>query len=184
MVMPTLLGAETVGAAFYFKTPEFGSSPPLLETFSSAGGTPVLFDTAGARLPAPIVPRKKPEIVAPDGTNNTFFGTDIPDPGDGSDTDSFPNLFGTSAAAPHAAGVAALMLESLGSLAPDEIYSTLESTAVDMKTTGFDFDSGFGLVQADAAVAGGIPVQFSAATYSSQRGRPHKDDYRHADIGT
>ncbi|NOT13417.1 MAG: S8 family serine peptidase [Methylococcaceae bacterium] len=160
-------GAETVGAAFYFNVPEFGTSPPLLETFSSAGGTPILFDSAGIRHLTPIV-RKKPEIVAPDGTNNTVIGFDIPDPGDGSDTDIFPNLFGTSAAAPHAAAVAALMLdESLGSptLLPDEIYSTLERTATDMKAVGFDFNSGFGLIQADAAVTGGIPVQFSSATY-------------------
>ena len=164
-------GAEAVGAAFYFKTPEFGTSPPLLETFSSAGGTPILFDTAGTRLPKPTV-RQKPDIVAPDGTNNTIIGSDIRDPGDGSDNDTFPNLFGTSAAAPHAGAIAALMLEYQGALPPDEIYSTLESTAADMKTAGFDFDSGFGLVQADAAVAGGIPVQFSEATYSVSEAGP------------
>jgi hypothetical protein len=64
------------------------------------------------------------------------------------------------------------MLEYQGALPPDEIYSTLESTAADMKTAGFDFDSGFGLVQADAAVAGGIPVQFSEATYSVSEAGP------------
>ena len=164
-------GVEAVGAAFYFKTPEFGTSPPLLETFSSAGGTPILFDTAGTRLPKPTV-RQKPDIVAPDGTNNTLIGSDIRDPGDGSDNDTFPNLFGTSATAPHAGAIAALMLEYQGALPPDEIYSTLESTAADMKTAGFDFDSGFGLVQADAAVAGGIPVQFSEATYSVSEAGP------------
>ena len=110
--------------------------------------------------------------MAPDGTNNTVIGADIRDPGDGSDNDTFPNLFGTSAAAPHAGAIAALMLEYQGALPPDEIYSTLESTAADMKTAGFDFDSGFGLVQADAAVAGGIPVQFSEATYSVSEAGP------------
>jgi hypothetical protein len=30
-------GAEAVGAAFYFQTPEFGQTPPLLEPFSSPG---------------------------------------------------------------------------------------------------------------------------------------------------
>lgn len=164
-------GAEAVGAAFYFKTPEFGRSSPLLETFSSAGGTPILFDTVGTRLPTPRV-RQKPNIVAPDGTNNTVIGSDIRDPGDGSDTDTFPNLFGTSAAAPHVGAVAALMLEYQGVLPPDEIYSTLESTAADMKTAGFDFDSGYGLVQADATVAGGIPVQFSEATYNVSEAKP------------
>ena len=65
-------GAAAVGAAFYSETPEFGVSPPLLEPFSSAGSTPIIFDTAGNRLAIPQI-RLKPEIVAPDGTNTTFF---------------------------------------------------------------------------------------------------------------
>lgn len=72
-------GAEAVGAADYLDTPEFGTSPPLLESFSSAGPTPILFDILGNPIAA--VERQKPEIVAPDGTNTTFFGspdTDFP----------------------------------------------------------------------------------------------------------
>ena len=83
-------GAESVGAAFYFQTPPFGTSPPLLESFSSAGGTPILFNTAGTRI-APVF-RSKPGIVAPDGTNTTFFGGDIADPGDGSALRRIPEL--------------------------------------------------------------------------------------------
>jgi len=163
-------GAEAVGAVFYYNSPAFGTTTPILNDFSSAGGIPILFDTAGN--PTSII-RQKPEISAPDGTNTTFFGNDIPDPGDGSDLDTFPNFFGTSAAAPHAAGVAALMLEAVsgpGSLTPDEIYAGLESTAIDITRrspevflpvdpgvnnlpVGFDLDSGHGLIQADAAVA-------------------------------
>src|SRR5262249_33261193 len=66
-------GAEAVGAAFYSNTSEFGVSPPLLEPFSSAGSTPIIFDTTGHRLAIPEI-RLKPEIEAPDGTNTTFFG--------------------------------------------------------------------------------------------------------------
>jgi hypothetical protein len=43
-------GATAVGAAAYFNTPAFGVSPPVLNTFSSSGTTPVLFDQAGNRL--------------------------------------------------------------------------------------------------------------------------------------
>ena len=142
-------GAETVGAAFYNRTPAFGQIPPLLEVFSSAGGTPIRFDTSGARIGS--LTRPKPEIVAPDGGNTTFFGSDI-----ALDADTFPNFLGTSAAAPHAAAVAALMLEAsggAGSLSPKVLYSALETSAIDMNTPGFDFDSGHGLIQADAAVA-------------------------------
>ncbi|MDJ0715804.1 MAG: DVUA0089 family protein [Prochloraceae cyanobacterium] len=148
-------GAEAVGAAFYQNTPEFGVNPARLESFSSAGGTPILFDTAGNRLATPEI-RQKPEIVAPDGTNTTFFP---PSNARNPEGDGFPNFFGTSAAAPHAAAVAALMLEAAPGTSPEVIYQTLESTALDMddpSTPGFDvgFDngSGYGLIQADKAI--------------------------------
>ena len=145
-------GAEAVGAAAYFNTPEFGQNPPLLNDFSSSGGTPILFDTAGNRLASPEI-REKPEIVATDGTNTTFLGQDIPQ-----DADSFPNFFGTPAAAAHAAAVAALMLEAAPGARPNTIYSILENTAIDMRTPGFDFDSGYGLIQADRAVAAAAAI--------------------------
>jgi subtilisin family serine protease len=138
-------GAAAVGAAFYGDTPEFGVSPPLLEPFSSAGPTPILFDTLGNRLATPRI-RLKPDVVAPDGTNTTFFGRDV-------EPDGFPNFFGTSAAAPHAAAVAALMLEAVPTTTPHTIYVILQLTAIDMGRPGFDFDNGFGLLQADRALA-------------------------------
>ena len=142
------VAAEAVGAAAYNSTPAFGVSPPLLESFSSAGTTPILFDIAGN--PTNDQRSSKPEIVAPDGADTTFFGSD-------SDGTGFPNFFGTSAAAPHAAGVAALLFQANPTLAPADIYSALESTAIDMGASGFDNNSGFGLIQADAALAS-IPL--------------------------
>jgi hypothetical protein len=139
-------GAEAVGASFFLNTPEFGTAPPVLESFSSAGGTPILFDTNGDPLSAPEV-RVKPEIVAADGVNTTFFFSDSHG-GDG-----VPDFFGTSAAAPHAAAVAALLLEFDAALLPDGVYAALESSALDMGVAGVDFDSGHGLLQADAALA-------------------------------
>jgi len=137
--------AEAVGAAAYFNTPAFGVSPPVLDSFSSAGGTPILFDSAGNRLASAEI-GSKPEIVAPDGGDTTFFGTDT-------DGNGFPNFFGTSAAAPHAAGVAALLLQAKLDSTPIQIYAALENTAIDMGASGFDFDSGSGLIQTDTAAA-------------------------------
>src|SRR5262245_48009537 len=41
-------GAIAVGATAYQKTPAFGVTPAILESFSSGGTTPILFTTAGA----------------------------------------------------------------------------------------------------------------------------------------
>ncbi len=145
-------GAQAVAAVFYGDTPVFGSTPPEVESFSSPGGVPIVFDANGIRMPTPEI-RQKPEIAAPDGTNTTFFGTSDVEP------DGFPNFFGTSAAAPHAAAVAALMLQKDPSLMPNELYAALENSALDMDDpytpgfdAGFDFATGWGLIQADRAL--------------------------------
>ncbi len=148
-------GAVAVGAAAYFETPAFGVSPPLLEPFSSAGPVPILFDVGGGPV---NVTRHKPEITAPDGTDTTFFGSDI-------DSSGFPNFFGTSAAAPHAAAMAALMLEVDPALTPQQILGAMKRSAVDIVgnylgdvfDAGFDSDSGSGLIEGLEAVrsAGG-----------------------------
>lgn len=150
-------GAEAVGAARYSHTPPFGIDPPLIEPFSSAGPTPIVFATDGSRQRPER--RLKPEITAPDGTNTTFFGFDY-------EPDGFPNFFGTSAAAPHAAAVAALLIdEGIGADGdrsnPQRIYRLLERTATDMDDPatpgfdhGFDFGTGYGLIDACRALFG------------------------------
>ncbi|MDJ1492291.1 T9SS type A sorting domain-containing protein [Cytophagaceae bacterium DM2B3-1] len=149
-------GAVAVGASAYYNTPAFGVNPPYINSFSSLGGTPTFFDTDGNRIG--YVVRNKPEITAVDGTNTTFFTEDI-----AQDSDTLPNFFGTSAAAPHAAAVAALMIEASRSpqgLTPEHIVGTMAYTAVDMDdpnsagfSSGFDYRTGFGLLNAEAAVA-------------------------------
>jgi hypothetical protein len=147
-------GASAIGAAFYGDTPEFGTTPPVKESFSSIGPVPILFDVNGNLV---FEVRDKPEIVAPDGTNTTFFG-DVDAEGDG-----FPNFHGTSAAAPHAAAVAALMLDAKPDLTPDELYSALEDTAIDMHTAGFDDHTGHGFLGAcealETATSGRCTIQ-------------------------
>lgn len=148
-------GAEAVGAAYYADTPAFGQDSPLIEFFSSAGPTLIIFNIDGTRKSEYEI-RNKPEIVAPDGGNTTFFY-----PGSDYEGDGFPNFRGTSASAPHAAGVAALLLEANGTLTPHYVSIVLEDTALDMDDphtpgffdTGFDSGTGFGLIQADLALA-------------------------------
>ena len=166
--------AISVGATAWFQTPAYNARLyplPIIESFSSAGGTPILFTEYGQPIPPTI--RLKPEIVAADGGNNTFFGQQL------NDGDTFPNFFGTSAAAPHAAAVAALIQEKakLG-MSRDEVLRRLQSTAIDMDDpstpgfdVGFDFRTGFGFIQADKALTFGDPLVILEPIYDCQTGR-------------
>lgn len=60
---------------------------------------------------------------------------------------------GTSMAAPHIAGVVALMLSVNPSLTPPQVEAILSATARDFGSAGRDSDFGWGLVDAGAAVA-------------------------------
>lgn len=66
---------------------------------------------------------------------------------------------GTSCAAAHASGVAALVQSAAGgTLTPDALKSTLETTSIDLGAVGWDQDFGWGLVNALAAVQSVLPV--------------------------
>jgi hypothetical protein len=153
---PGAAGAAAVGAAHFQQTPRCGTTPAVLASYSSQGGSPILFDATGMRLATAVV-RPKPDFVGPDGVNNTFLGFVLSSLGSGlaecQNNLSFPSFFGTSAATPHAAGVAALMLQSNASVTPAQIYAALRTSAVAMTTAPPDFRSGYGFIQADAALA-------------------------------
>jgi subtilisin family serine protease len=99
------------------------ATPQLIEAFSSRG------PTSDGRL--------KPELVAPDGVSTTIFGPS--------------NFLGTSAAVPHAAAVAALLLSLNPRLSPEQLARALEVTATDLGDPGPDVVFGFGRVDALAA---------------------------------
>jgi hypothetical protein len=163
---PTVVGhanatsAVAVAATPWYNTPVFNTNitRAVVESFSSQGGTPVFITNEGVNTGYSLSKvRRKPVVTGPDGANTTFFGTDIT-----LDTDNYPNFFGTSAAAPHVAAVAALMQEAArNTLTPTNITDRLTATAQDMDDpftvgvfdAGFDFRTGFGLVQADRAVS-------------------------------
>lgn len=104
-----------------------GPFPPYLpEDYSSPGPTYILFDENANRLAQPII-RQKPDVAAATNVNTSFFGSDST-----RDADTFRNFGGTSAAAPSAAGIAALVLQSRGgpgSVTQPQMRAILQNTA-------------------------------------------------------
>lgn len=108
-------GAIAVAAYLYDWT---GKQPykPEIEDFTSPGPTTIYFDTAGHRLSRPEI-REKPDIASVDGVSTTLGPI---------------GFFGTSAAAPHAAGVAALLIQAAGgpgSVSAAEVKRVMQLTA-------------------------------------------------------
>lgn len=157
---PGAASAAAVGAAAFYSTPRCGTvGTAQLEYYSSVGGGPILFDKNGTRLAQALV-RQKPNFVAPDGGNDTFLGFkdtgNTSTVGECANNTNYPNFFGTSAAAPHAAALAALMLQANSALTPAQIYTAMQNTALAMPVGGGstpDYNSGYGFIQGDAAIA-------------------------------
>jgi len=172
---PGAAGANAVGASYFRANPV--CLPAVypnftVEAYSSAGGDPILFDVNG--VPQTAVVRQKPNFVAPDGGNTTFFAEILGARGDSIlQCENAPgtwNFFGTSAAGPHAAGIAALLMQAQPNATPALITQALQNSAllnmaaVDpasgaaVPQTAVNFDTGYGFVQADAALAQVLPV--------------------------
>ncbi|MBW4697470.1 MAG: S8 family serine peptidase [Aphanocapsa lilacina HA4352-LM1] len=152
-----------MGVAAYVYDDTFGAPPfnPVLEDFSSPGPVTIAFDKAGNRLTTPEV-RNKPDFAAADGVNTTFFP---PGPLSSTDVegDGFPNFFGTSAAAPHAAGIAALLLQKAGgpnSLSAAAIRTALQSTAPPRDIDPLFAAAGAGVVGVTGNGAGSTDANF------------------------
>jgi hypothetical protein len=134
---PCAAGAAGVAAYVYDDAPYPGHTPhvdtPLIEGFSSNGPVDIYFDPDGTRLSTPSV-RHQPMFSCSDNVDTTFFPPypSSPNPAD-YDYDGYPNFAGTSAATPHAAGIAALLMNAaavnkLGTLTPAKIFSFMIDT--------------------------------------------------------
>jgi hypothetical protein len=118
-----------------------------VETYSSDGPRRVFYEADGT----PITPgnfsatggelRAKPDLAAADCVSTAAPG--------------FATFCGTSAAAPHAAALAALLLE-LGAT-PEGARSALTATALDIEAPGADRDAGAGIADALAAATAAAP---------------------------
>ena len=126
------------------------------ETFSSDGPRKIFYNPDGS----PITPGNflfstlggktliKPDAAGADGVVVRTTG--------------FNPFYGTSAAAPHLAAVAALVKSANPSLTNTQIRNILTSTALDNMEPGVDRDSGYGIVTAPAAVSAAKAAATSA----------------------
>ncbi|RIK48339.1 MAG: hypothetical protein DCC57_13510 [Chloroflexi bacterium] len=127
----------TVGALAY-------ADPYTLESFSSQGPT----NGPGGTASGGIV---KPNLGGYDGVS----------------TVSLRPFFGTSAAAPHVAGAAALVATLFPSYGPSQIQSYLEGRAVDLGAAGQDNGYGWGRV-----TLGALPCYALALRHTGQGSDP------------
>jgi hypothetical protein len=157
-------GVVAVGASFYDEIDSDGAlDPPSgqidVEPFSSLGGTlPIYFDGTGNPLPGAPVTRFKPDVTGPDGVNTSFFGSPDPDPGGAFEGDGYPNFFGSSSAAAHAAAIAALVREANPLLDAIDVKDVLVASARDIEAVGPDALSGSGLIDGVDALGLSLPV--------------------------
>lgn len=132
---PLVPGINTVGAINWTNSAAYGQTPDFPEAFSSKGTGQLLFAQDGTRYATPV-DAGKPSFLAPDGVITSVPG--------------FAPFFGTSAAAPDAAGVAALMLQAAPGLGTAQITRLLQLSAQDTGTS--PAYEGVGAIRADRAV--------------------------------
>jgi Calx-beta domain/Subtilase family len=151
VVGPTIFGHNGANNAMSTAAIPFNNANAI-ETFSSRGPLKLYYGNVNGTTPASPLPSPltlaKPDVAATDGTQNTFFG---------SFTGGVWRFFGTSAAAPHAAAVAALQIDGFPSATVSQIKTAQKSTALPVGSFGATA-AGHGRVNAKAAVANLLPA--------------------------
>lgn len=173
LASPDIFGATTYAHRAARGTISVGAVPwnnHVVEAFSSRSGPlihfgPIVGNTPAAALPFPEA-RQKPDLLASNRGANTFFG---------SKATGVWRFAGTSAAAPHAAGVAALVLHQARAsginLTPSDVAQVMRDTA--QPVPGFSVRAtGAGLLDAHAAALklrpdAATPLVISAPTASN-----------------
>jgi hypothetical protein len=160
--------ADSIGAYGVAATPAVGpfpnsfSSANVVETFSSDGPRRIFYEGNGTPFTPSLLAAggkllNKPDITAADGVAVTGVG-------------GFPNpFFGTSAAAPHAAAIAALLKSAVPGLTQTQVRTALTSSAIDIEAPGLDRDSGAGII---------MPVAALSSAGRRRNGLPGADDHR------
>jgi hypothetical protein len=120
------------------------TSADVIEPFSSDGQRRIFFNPDGSAItPGNFSSTggsllQKPELAAADGAE--------------SKTSGFLPFFGTSAAAPHAAGITALVKSANPARPAAQVKAILFGSTIDIMTPGTDRNSGLGILMARPAV--------------------------------
>lgn len=123
------------------------------QAYSSDGPRKMFYTPAGAAITTG-------NILFGTGGGTTLNKVDIT-AGDCGHTVTFSSFCGTSASAPTAASIAAMLKEAKPSLTASQIQTALFSTAIDIEVAGDDVTAGNGIVMADRSlrsVLGGLTI--------------------------
>lgn len=164
VVGPTIFGHAGAESGISVAAVPYNNSAKV-ETYSSRGPVTHLFGPVDGPIPAPPfgVPKTiaKPDLAATDCGATTFFAFL---------SSGTWRFCGTSAAAPHAAVVAALVRQAKPSLSEQQVRDALEKHAV--AVGGFPAKAaGAGLVDAFAAI-GGLPGPIEGGDAPSEEAAP------------
>lgn len=140
------MAATYFGSAHLGVVPFTGMANPV-EPFSSDGPRKIFYTPAGVEItPGNVLfatnggtTLLKPDITAADGVFTR--------------TPGFLPFFGTSAASPHAAGIAALVVQARPSYTPVQVKKAMTASALDNMAAGPDINGGYGVAMANGAVA-------------------------------
>ncbi len=174
-------GAKVINLSLGSSSPDSGLQPSV----DNAWNAGVVVVAASGNSNGPVLyPAAYANVIAV-GSNNqagvrssfSNFGPelDVMAPGEGvfgadclcnGHTGYYATGSGTSFASPHVAGVVGLMI-SAGITDKNQIRSRLTSTATDMDVPGFDNNTGWGRINAAAAIAGPYAVNWGTNTLPS-----------------
>jgi subtilisin family serine protease len=112
-------------------------NPGVIADYSSQGPVNIVFPVLETRAKPDITGIAGVAVTGAAGFSNPFFGT--------------------SAAAPHIAALAALVRQANPALSATQVKQTLMATAADLGAAGFDYVFGAGGADAVSAVAAALP---------------------------
>ena len=142
--IPVIAAAGNSGPSFspYVSIPYQVMSPGGGKNVLAVGAVDVANNIAGFSSRGPYYDGlNKPDVMAP--------GVDVPV----LDINGFTTASGTSFSCPYVSGVVALLAQGNTDLSSTQLYDAIKRGATDLGTAGYDYEYGYGLVDAEHSLA-------------------------------